>query len=302
MKPLERNAERLLGRLGPRLAWLTLVPGAAPAFAAAFADRSRGVQFVGSVGLWAGWAVGLALLVLPSTVALTGMRMLAPLAPFSAVAAGVAGGPTALELAGAVALGLLVVSLVFSGEFGRTFAQASAYGDETRYPLRPPGALVAGPIPLLWGITAFAVVAGPLLLAARQWVLGGFVSAAGAASCALLAVRFHRLSRRWLVFVPAGTVVHDHVVLAETAMFPVAALGSCGLAAADTEAADFTGNALGPAVEFRLRTAGDKVVLAPTRADPRGKALHVRSFFVSPTRPGAVLAEARRRGIAGFDD
>ena len=32
--------------------------------------------------------------------------------------------------------------------------------------------------------------------------------------------RWHQLSRRWLVFVPAGLVVHDPVVLAETLMVP----------------------------------------------------------------------------------
>ena len=55
------------------------------------------------------------------------------------------------------------------------------------------------------------------------------------------------------------------------------------------------------AVEFRLRTEGDKVVLAASPGHPTGRALHVRSFFVSPTLPGAALAEARRRGIPAFD-
>lgn len=253
MSPLQRNADRLLGTWGARVGWLSLVLGAAPAFAAALADRSRAVQIVGAAGLWGGWAAGLALLALPSTVSLTALRMLVPVAPLAATAAGLAGGPDALELSGALALGGVATLLVGSAEFGRSFAQASAYGDETRYPLRPPGTLVVGPIPVLWSIAVIAAIAGPLLIAARNLVFGTTVTLFAVGFGAFLARRLHRLSRRWLVFVPAGIVVHDHVVLAETAMFRMDALAGCGLAAAGTEAADFTGNALGPAVEFRLR-------------------------------------------------
>lgn len=299
--PLRRNADRLLGRIVPALAWLILVVGAAPAFAATFADRSRAVQLTGSIGLWLGWAAGLAMLLVPSTVSLTGIRVLAPCGPVTAVAAWVAGGPSTAEGALATATTLLAAVLVFGGELGRTFAQASAYGDERRFPLRPPGTLLAGPIPLLWALTAAAALAGPLLLAARSWIAGTALTLVALGFGRLVVVRLHRLSRRWLVFVPAGVVVHDHLVLAETSMFPTGSLGGCGLAPAGTEAADLTGGALGMAVEFRLRTDGDTVVLAATRDKPRGVALHVRSFFVSPTRPGAVIAAARAAGVPGID-
>jgi hypothetical protein len=103
--------------------------------------------------------------------------------------------------------------------------------------------------------------------------------------------RFHVLSRRWLVLVPAGLVIHDQLVLAETAMLPRASLASLGLALADTQAADLTGPAAGHAVEVALVDA-TTVVLAATRAKPGGTALHVRSLLVAPSRPGRLLQVA----------
>ncbi len=54
---------------------------------------------------------------------------------------------------------------------------------------------------------------GPLALAARAWVPGVLLTAAAVALGWFLGRRFHRLARRWLVLVPAGVVVHDHLVL-----------------------------------------------------------------------------------------
>ena len=53
---------------------------------------------------------------------------------------------------------------------------------------------------------AAGVVTGPQLLADRQWLIGGVAVAVGAAVGAVGARQLHLLSRRWLVFVPAGVV------------------------------------------------------------------------------------------------
>jgi hypothetical protein len=108
--------------------------------------------------------------------------------------------------------------------------------------------------------------------------------------------RCHRLSRRFLVFVPSGVVVHDHMVLTDTCMFRRSDVAGLSLAMAETEAADITGKALGNAVEISLHDF-DTVVLAATPRKPGGTALHVRALLVSPSRPGAVLAEAGRRKL-----
>lgn len=296
------NANAATLRWAPFAAWLIQIVAAAPAIETALSDRSSAIRSTASIVAWVWWAAGALALLAPSAVALTAVRMLAPVGLVGVAIAGIAGGPTALELGVALASTAAAGVLVFNAELGRRFVQGSAYGDETRFPLRPPGALVAGPVPILWATGAALAFAGPLLLAAGQWIVGVALTAIAVAWGSLLARRFHRLARRWLVFVPAGVVVHDHTVLAETSMFQRNALAGCALAPASTEAADLTGNALGTAVEFRLRTGGDKVVLAASPKHPQGRALHVRSFLVSPSLPGAALAEARRRGIPPFDD
>jgi hypothetical protein len=194
---------------------------------------------------------------------------------------------------GAVFLaGTLVGALMVGGaDFGKRCVQTSAYGDEHRFPLRPPATflppmVVAG---LLW---AAAILAAPLLLATAQWAIGAVVAIVAAALTWLLLPRFNVLARRWLVFVPAGVVVHDQVVLGETLMVSRAELAGLGLALDGTEAADLTGPAGGHAVEIRLRSMVT-TLLAPAKDSPRGKALHLQSFIVAPSRPGRVLAEYR---------
>jgi hypothetical protein len=175
--------------------------------------------------------------------------------------------------------------------------QASAYGDERRFVLRAPAPLLL-PMALSWCVLCAATLAGPMLVAARAWFIGIPLTAAATAVAWFIGPRYHRLSRRWLVFVPAGVVIHDQHVLAETAMFAKTTVAHIGLALAGTEAADLTGPAGGNAVEIALNEM-PMVVLAATRAKPAGAALHVRSFLVAPTRPGRALAEAAGRGLPG---
>ncbi len=279
------------------MVWVALVVLAAPAFDAALEERSGPVRLIAGGGVWAVWAAVLALLAIPSPPTLVAVRLLAPLAPVAALVAVVAGGPSAATAALAIGSTVLAAALCANGELGRHFVQASAYGDETRFPLRPPGALIAGPLPLFWLLTAAPCLAGPLLLAAGNWPAGVPLAALGVTAAVLLGRRSLPLARRWLVLVPAGVVVHDPLALAETVMFRSEEVVGCELAAATTEAADLTAGALGPALEFRLRDTSAKIVLnAPTREDPAAtRAVHARAILVSPTRPGAALLAARDR-------
>ena len=276
------------------MAWAVLAIGAGPALGRALANASRAVQVVGSIGLWSAWAIGLAALALPVPVSLTVVRLIAVGAPLAALAALVRGvGP----VAGAAALVITIVAAVavFSAELGEVFVQGGAYGDERRFPLRPPGALLLGPLPIGWLISFGLAACGSLVLAARGWVAGGAMTVAGVAFSWVFARRCHRLSRRFTVFVPAGFVLHDHLALVETAMFAKTTITGFRLAPADTQAADATGGALGPAVELHLGEPGT-VVLTDTK-QPGGRALHVHSLIFSPSRPGRFLAAAQERRL-----
>jgi hypothetical protein len=272
-----------------RVAWALIAVVTTPAFAQALDGRSGPVQIMAAVGLWAGWVVGLVATLVPSPSSLTVVRVLAPGAPAAAVVALFAGAG-APAMAAALALGLVAAIVAFTAEVGWVFVQAGAYGDESRFPLRPPGPLVAGPIELAWTVLALAVGAGPLLLAARSWVAGTIVTVVAVLLAATLPRRFHRLALRWFVFVPAGVVVRDPVVLADTAMFRRVAVRRLELARADTTAADLTARALGPAVEVALAGTG-MVALAEREV----RTVPIDAFLVSPSRPGRLLAEAERR-------
>jgi hypothetical protein len=279
-----------------RVAWAVLPLTEGAAVAGALDGRSSPVVLVVTTGIWLGWAVGLVATLVPSTVSLTTIRLLAPGTVVVAVVAAAAGA-SALSASAAVVGALVAAVIAFSAELGAAYVAAGAYGDEVRVLLRPPGPLVAGPLPLAWAIMAAAAGGGPLLLATGRWVTGGVVTAAAVVLVVTLARRFHRLALRWFVFVPAGVVVRDPLVLADTAMFRRADVAAIGLAPAATTAVDVTGRALGPAVEVSLRRASSVAVTA-SLGQRRGQAVRADAILVAPSRPGRLVTEARRRGYA----
>jgi hypothetical protein len=279
-----------------RVAWGLLAIVAAPAFRDALRGRSGAVQIVAAVGLWAGWAIVLAATLVPTPASLTVVRVLAPGSVAAAVVAAFAGAGAPAAIA-AIGLAVVAVILAFTAEVGGLFVQAGAYGDESRHVLRPPGPLIAGPLELAWLALALSLGTGPLLLAARAWVAGGLLTAVGIVLAVLLGPRFHRLTLRWFVFVPAGVVVRDPLVLADTAMFRRPDVQHLALALVDTTATDLTGRALGPAVEVDLVGRG-RITLAGTPTERQGQGVEIGGFLVSPSRPGRLLAEAERRSYS----
>ncbi len=98
------------------------------------------------------------------------------------------------------------------------------------------------------------------------------------------------------MLVPAGVVLHDPVVLADTVSLRSAQIARIRLAPEDTDAADLTGPASGYAVEVQT-TESITAVFAFTPSEPNGRAIHLTGFLVCPSRPGSALAAAARRGL-----
>ncbi len=288
--------ERLAGAAPwvARVAWIVVAVVGGSAVEAAVDQRSSAVVWTAAIGGWTLWAVAALGLAIASVWSLTVVRVTVPLALAATIAAGV-GGATAVDLVLLGGPALIAAAAVMTAEFGRRYVQASAYGDEERFPLRLPAGTGLAAI-VAWLVWAAAVITGPLLVAAESWVAGVVVSALALAGAVLLGPRWHRLSRRWFVLVPAGVVVHDPVVLADTFPLRTAQVASIGLAPADTQAADLTGPASGYAVELRT-TESVTTVLAFTPSEPNGKAIHLRSFLIAPSRPGRALRSARERGL-----
>jgi hypothetical protein len=281
---------------GARLAWLAVAVFGGEAIGDALSSRSEPVQLVGTIGAWLAWAVGALALAVPSLVTLTVVRAVVPGA---VVAAGVALAAGA-ELGSVLTLAVpAVVSSVLVGaaDTGRAFVQTSAYGDEQRFPLRPPLGYLGATV-VSWSLWVAAVITAPLAWAARAWALAVIATLASAAATWLLPRRWHQLSRRWLVTVPAGLVVHDPVVLAEPLMMQRRGIAELGLVDSRraSGAFDLTGPTPGLAVAVTL-AEGATATLAPRPRTPRGRAIHMTALLVSPSRPGAMLREAARRGL-----
>ncbi len=277
-----------------RVAWILVAVIGGSAAESAVRDRSSAVAWASTIGGWGLWAVAALALAIASVRSLTVVRIVVPLALVAAIAAAIGGAP-ALDLLLLGGPALVAAAAVMTAEFGRQNVQASAYGDEERFPLRfPVGAGLAAIVSwLLWAPTVFA---GPLLVVAQSWIAGVLLTAFAIAGVVLLGPRWHRLSKRWFVLVPAGVVIHDPVVLADTLSLRTAQVASIGLAPADTQAADLTGPASGYAVEVAT-TESITTVFAYTPSEPNGKAIHLRSFLVAPSRPGRALRSARARGL-----
>lgn len=242
---------------------------------------------------WGAVAAMVVALIVPGALGLTVVRMAAPLGVVGAAGSLVAGADVGLGV-GALAIALVAAAVVMSAEFGEAMVQGAAYGDEHRFPLRTPAAYYL-PLVASWVVWCGVLAGTVVALGLRSWVLGAISTVAAAFLGWFIGRRVQRFSRRWLVVVPAGVVIHDHVVLAETLMVPKGNLRRCGLAYADTEALDLSGPAGGHLLEITV-TEMEKPILAPTRAEPKGKAFHAAAFLVAPSRPGRALAALTAAG------
>jgi len=188
-----------------------------------------------SIALWVLWALTLVATAVPRPITLTLIRIVVPASCAAALWAALAHGAHASAAVGLV--GALVATVcALLPTTGDAFADGASYGDERRFLLRPPGAYLLGPIELAWAIVVAGVAAGPLLILARQWIAGVVVTIVGLVAAKRAWRSLHALSNRWLVFVPAGVVLHDALALAEPVLFARANVVSFGPAPADTDA------------------------------------------------------------------
>ncbi len=277
-----------------RGSWLLVAVVGGAGIDEAAAPRDAALRWTAAIGAWSLWAMVMAALAVPSVRTLTLVRVTAPVSLIAAATAALAGA-TAVGVALLVVPSAVALAAIFSAGFGRAFVQASAYGDEERLPLRLPVAAGTAAV-IAWVLWAMLVVVGPTQLAGGNTVLGVALVGLAIGATVLFAPRWHRLSKRWLVLVPAGLVVHDPVVLADTLMVRTDQIVSIHLAEADTEAADLTGPASGYAIEVQTSTTVT-TVFAFTPSEPNGRAIHMTGFLISPSRPGEALRTATARGL-----
>lgn len=275
-----------------RVAWLVQPLALNPILGDALDPHSTPVQALVLALAWAGWTTGLVAVLVPRTVGLTAVRILAPagsaLAMWAAVVAdGVTWGAVA------VVASAVTATIALSPTTGDVFVNGSAYGAERRFALRPPAVLSLGPVQLIWALVVAGTVAGPLLLAAEQWIAGLAVTVVGVSVAALGCRSLHQLSRRWLVMVPAGVVIHDPAAVVAQ-LFRSPTVASIGPAPADSGALDLTAGAPGLALELQLLEAA---TLELRKRGSKAKVVHATAVMFTPSRPGEVLREAADRSL-----
>lgn len=269
-----------------RAAWASLPFVVGPALAGALDDWSAAVRSVASVGAWAAWGVVLCGVLVLHPVSLTLVRVATP----AVVAVSLWTGDLV-----AIVASLVVLALAFLPETGMAFVNGPAYPNERRYPLRVPGALLLGPLVVAEVLVVGTPVAAVLLLASERWVAGAVVGVLAVGVVFVLGRALHGLSRRWIVFVPAGVVLHDPLSLADPVLFGRHMVVSFGLAEAGTSASDLTQRSPGLAIEVQLAEPAPLVLTKPGQRI--GPTLTTSALLFTPTRPGRVIAEARSRNL-----
>jgi hypothetical protein len=257
-----------------------------------FTQSSTKLQFTATGLAWLVWAVCVFSVFLLHPITLTVLRLTTPVITATLLYVAITTTVESHQIVSA-AIGVAVLLLSFNGEIGTAFVQASAYGDEKRFLLRPPVALVA-PVVLIASILISAIVSAPLFLASNNLPVG--------ISCAVVAIfgiwffarRIHQLSQRWFVFVPAGFVVHDETLLGTNLMIRKHDLTSMQLAKRDTQAADLTALTWGVPLELTFKQPQDVALTSISAKHLKAlSAIHASAVLIAPSRPGAVLLAAK---------
>ncbi|HUR76365.1 MAG TPA: hypothetical protein VMZ22_00320 [Acidimicrobiales bacterium] len=267
-----------------RAAWASLPFALGPALADLLSEWDSASRTAASLLLWTGWAAVAVATCVAMPMCLAVVR----------VGAGVAVVAGALARTPGALLAILAAGAAARPEAALWFVNGPAYANERRYPLRVPGPLVFGP---LWLASALVVV-GPtvavLLLASGNYLAGAPVTIVGAALAYFSGRSLLMLTRRWLVFVPAGLVLHDPLTLADPVLFERKVIESLRPAASGIDSLDLTQAALGLPLELVLT---EKVPMVLAKGRRRSESGASARLLFSPTRPGRVLAEAAERRI-----
>lgn len=283
-----------LGAWPVRVLWIALALVIGGTLDDALNGRSTPIRVVVLAGLAAIWTAGLVGLLVPRTVSLTVVRVIVP-GGLAATAAAVLVGHTvdAADLV-AVTLAALAAAAAIAPWFTEAWVDGSSYGPEQRLPLQTPTLLALIVVPMTWTAVIVGVSAGPLLLAARQWVPGALALAFGMPIAAAGIRSLHQLSRRWVVLVPAGLVLHDPLTMPEAQLFPRKSIARLHAADADTDADDYTAGASGLALQLDLIEPIDLLV----RGRGRSTKTHTSSHLLfTPARPARLLNGARTHRI-----
>jgi len=277
------------------LAWIPIPLLGYEVFGSALSSKSASVQTTVALSLWILWSIVFLISLIPSASLLTVYRVVVPISVVASIWSSIEA-----EMNASSILLLFCSAICFSisllPSIGFWFINGSAYGDEVRIPLRAPGPLLLGPVPLAWIVVASSLIFSIIYLSSQKYVFGFIVFTIGSGLSYFSYRSLAALSQRWLVFVPAGVVLHDNMVLADPFLIRKSMIKGISPALASTDGLDLTMSSLGMSLEVELyEPAGLSLQMNPL-APPEVN--EVTSFLVSPSLLSTTLEQASARNIA----
>ncbi len=279
-----------------RVTWALMPVTTGSAFADATQGWSRGPARLAAILLWVTWAAALFALFAPRPWGLTLVRVVAPCAFACAVlsSASTSAASAALALAGS---GIAAI-LALSAPVASATANALAYGDEQRFPLRIPLPLLLGPLPGAVLLVGLGATSGPLLLADGRYAVGALATVVGLSVAALLVRALHPLACRWFVLVPAGIAIADPLTLTEPVLVRrehIASLRRTAVSALPADALDLRLGTLAGGIVIDL---SEPVEFGRRRGRANAEVVTPRQLAVAVVRADAAIAQARTRRIS----
>jgi len=279
-----------------RLAWIPIPLLGYEVFGSALSGESESVQVTIALSLWILWSIVLLISLIPSASLLTVYRVVVPISVvasiWSSIEAEMSASSILLLFCSAICLSISLLPSI-----GFWFINGSAYGDEVRIPLRAPGPLLLGPVPLAWIVIASSLIFSIILISSQKYIFGFIVFTIGSGLSYFSYRSLSALSQRWLVFVPAGIVLHDNMVLADPFLIRKSMIKGIGPALVSTDGLDLTMSSIGMSLVVELYEPAGLTLQMNPLAPPEVR--EVTSFLVSPSLLPATLEEASSRNI-GF--
>jgi hypothetical protein len=279
-----------------RVLWALLPVTSGAAFADAIEGWSIGPARLASAFLWVTWAAGLFALFAPRPWGLTLLRVVAPsgfvCVALSSTSTSAPSAALALTSSGVAAI------LALSAPTALAAANAHAYGDEQRFPLRTPMPLLLGPVPVAVALVALGVVSGPLLLADGRYLVGALATVVGVPVALVVIRALHPLACRWFVLVPAGIAIADPLTLTEPVLVRREHIASLRRTATAALAADALDLRLGTLAGGIVIDLSEPVEFGRRRGRANAEVVTPRQLAVAVVRADAAIAQARTRRIS----
>ena len=277
-----------------RLAWIPIPLFGYGVFDSALSDKSDPIQITIVIGLWIIWSMVLVTSLIPSASLLTLYRVLVPISVVAAI-----WGSLESQISSSSIFLLFICAICTSicllPSVGFWFVNGSSYGDEIRLPLKPPGPLLLGPLPLAWLVLMLTIIFPAVLLSAESFFWGSITLVIGLALSFFSYRSLSALAHRWVVFVPAGIVLHDNMILTDPFLVRKPLIKQVRPALTSSDSKDLTLSSVGMCLEVELYEPANLSLSVNPLAPPDVE--EVVSFFISPSLLSETIEEATKRSI-----